>query len=54
MVYLIITSVLVLARYFHKAVMNAVEEYDHAPVQKTYRGYTVDYHRDFKRRENVK
>ena len=54
MVYLIITAVLVFVRYFHKAVMNAVEEYDHAPVQKTYRGYTVDYHRDFKRRENVK
>lgn len=54
MVYLLITAIILAIRYFHRAVMNAVEEYDHAPVQKTYRGYMVDVHHDFKRRENVK
>ena len=54
MVYLLITAVILAIRYFHRAVMNAVEEPDHAPVEKTYRGYMFDVHHDFKRRENVK
>lgn len=54
MVYLLITAVILAIRYFHRAVMNAVEEHGHAPVEKTYRGYMFDVHHDFKRRENVK
>lgn len=54
MVYLTITAVIVLVRYFHKSLMKAVEEHGHAPVEKTYRGYMFDVHHDFKRRENVK
>ena len=54
MVCLTIIAVIAFVRSFHKAVMNAVEEHDHAPVEKTYRGYMFDVHHDFKRRENVK
>ena len=54
MIYLLITTIIIAVRYFHKALMNAVEEHGHAPVEKTYRGYMFDVHHDFKRREHIK
>jgi|688.fasta_scaffold1892071_1 hypothetical protein len=53
MVCLTIISVIAFVRSFHKAVMNAIEEYDHSPEDKQYRGYFVDYHHDFKSRHRV-